>query len=192
MNQMPDESSNLIQEDAPQPQIFYADSTEAEHSSTARILLIVFVIIIGIGILAAGIIYWIQVRDFPVVAAANSSHETDQDSRLGKSDNSPAAKSPVSQPDNDPLRGQGASIPVSNDMLHVTSIALGSPRLTIVNGKRLAIGDWLVLKTPAGNASVRIESIEDGSVQFKHGDQIIDAPLQVIPPSPNSPKPSAP
>ena len=192
MNQMADDSPNLIQEAAPQPQIIYPDSTETEYSSTARILLIVFVIIIGIGVLAAGIIYWVQVQDSPVVAAPNSLHKTDQDSRLGKSDNSAPAKSAVSRPDNDPLRGQGASIPVNNDMLHVTSIALGSPRLTIVNGKRLAIGDWLILKTPTGNASVRIESIEDGSVQFKHGDQTIDAPLQVIPPSPNSPKPSAP
>jgi hypothetical protein len=56
--------------------------------------------------------------------------------------------------------------------------------LTIVNGKRLAEQDWLVLKTPAGEASVRVISIQDGFVRFKHGGETIDARLQLANASP--------
>jgi hypothetical protein len=63
-------------------------------------------------------------------------------------------------------------------MLHVSSIALGNPRLTIVNGKRLAENDWLVVSTPLGDASVRVIQIEDGVVRFKHGEETIAAKLQ--------------
>jgi hypothetical protein len=63
-------------------------------------------------------------------------------------------------------------------MLHVSSIALGNPHLTIVNGKRLAEGEWLVVTTPLGEASVRIIQIEDGVVRFRHGGETISAKLQ--------------
>ena len=68
-------------------------------------------------------------------------------------------------------------VPVTADMLHVTSIALGDVRLAIVNGKRLAEGDSLDLKTPAGVVTLRVTSIEDGVVHFKYAGQTIDAKL---------------
>ena len=64
-------------------------------------------------------------------------------------------------------------------MLHVTSIALGTPPLTIVNGKRLAEGDSLVMNTPLGAVTIYVVSIEDGLVRFRHGGETIDATLQV-------------
>lgn len=79
----------------------------------------------------------------------------------------------------DPLAyREGPLVPVKPEMLHVSSIALGNPRLTIVNGKRLAEGDWLVVQTPLGAASVRVIQIEDGVVRFRHGGETISAKLQ--------------
>jgi hypothetical protein len=42
----------------------------------------------------------------------------------------------------------------------------------------LAEEDWLVVKTVKGEASVRVISIQDGFVRFKHGGNTIDARLQ--------------
>jgi hypothetical protein len=50
--------------------------------------------------------------------------------------------------------------------------------LTIVNGKRLAEGEWLVVTTPLGDASVRVIQIEDGVVRFRHGGETISAKLR--------------
>jgi len=71
-------------------------------------------------------------------------------------------------------------VPVNPEMLHVSSIALGNPRLTIVNGKRLAEGDWLVLSTYLGAASVRCIQIDDGIVRFRHGGEMLSAKLHVV------------
>ena len=66
---------------------------------------------------------------------------------------------------------------VTTEMLHVTSIALGDLHLAVVNGKRLAEGESLLVATPAGVATLRVTSIEDGVVHFDYGGQLIDAKL---------------
>jgi hypothetical protein len=66
---------------------------------------------------------------------------------------------------------------VTAEMLHVTSIALGEPHLAVVNGKRLAEGESLLVATPAGVATLRVTRIEDGVVHFDYGGQLIDAKL---------------
>jgi hypothetical protein len=76
---------------------------------------------------------------------------------------------------------------VTAEMLHVTSIALGDLHLAVVNGKRLAEGESLLVATPAGVATLRVASIEDGVVHFDYGGQLIDAKLaaplvQKVPP----------
>lgn len=152
----------------PNSEIYYSNSIPAEQtaaneegaseSSAFRRVLIVLVILLGIPILAGGAIYWVFARNSAVVFAIN-----------------PADK--PAKPD--PLGDRGALVPITADMLHVTSIALGTPRLAIVNGKRLAQEDWLVVKSTTGEASVRIISIEDGVVRFKQGKQTIEARLQV-------------
>jgi hypothetical protein len=170
-NQSPtpdDGESSTVRRPEPGSKVTYSDSIQAEQassemaaeeSSTGRRLLIVFMIFLGLGILAAGIVYWVQARQFPVVVAIT----------------------PPDKPTKpDPLGDRGTLVPVSPDLLHVTSIALGNPRLTIVNGKRLAEEDWLVVKTPNGEASVRVLSIQDGLVKFKHGGETINAPLQLV------------
>lgn len=134
-----------------------------ETEPRGRHFLLLVGILFGLALFAAAAIYWFEMRHFPVVVAI----------------------SPPDARDKDPLGNRGALVPVSPDLIHVTSIALGNPRLAIVNGKRLAEEDWLVIKTPAGEASVRVISIQDGLVRFKHGGNTIDAKLQLAQASPS-------
>jgi hypothetical protein len=167
-----DEGLHVVQRSEPQSRIIYSDSLQAdpqtsseatdEESQGGRHFLVVLVILFGFAAFAAGGIYWYQTRHFPIVVAINPP------------DAAPEVR------DKDATGKPGALIPVSPDMLHVTSIALGNSPLTIVNGKRLAKEDWLVLKTPQGEASVRVISIQDGFVRFKHGGETMDVPLQVV------------
>ncbi len=157
----------MVQRSEPKSKIIYSDSLAAEPETSTEVLdeqissgkriLTLLAIVLGLAIFAAGTIYWIQSRHFPIVVAI----------------------SPPDGRDKDPLGKEGALIPLSPDLIHVTSIALGNPKLAIVNGKRLAEEDWLVVKTPQGEASVRVISIQDGFVRFKHGGNTIDARLQV-------------
>ena len=157
----------MVQGSEPHSGIIYSDSTQPkqqpgneiadEESSSGKYFLIVLLILVGFATFAAGSIYWYQTRHFPVVVS-------------------------IAPPDKplhpDPLGNRGAVVPISPDLLHVTSIAMGNPRLTIVNGKRLAEEDWLIVKTPNGEASVRVLSIQDGIVRFKHGGNTLEAKLQ--------------
>jgi hypothetical protein len=161
-----DENPQVVQRPEPDSGAIYSDPVHGEsetldeeaidESPTGGRLLLFLAIFLGIAIVAAGAIYWVQARGFPMVAI-----------------------NPPDESDKDPLGKQGSLVPVSQDFLHVTSIALGTPRLTIVNGKRLAEGDWLVVKTPGGDGSVRVISIQDGLVRFKHGRETLEAHLQV-------------
>jgi hypothetical protein len=143
-----------------------ANEIADEESETKRSFVMVILILFVFAALAAGAIYWWQMSSFPSVVAITSPDKP---------------KRP------DPLGDRGALVPISPDLLHVTSIALGNPRLTIVNGKRLAEEDWLIVKTPNGDTSVRVVSIQDGHVQFKHGKDTLDARLQM--PQGQTPRP---
>jgi len=77
---------------------------------------------------------------------------------------------------------------IGADNLHITSIALGDSPLAVVNGQRVAKGDLLEVKTPAGTASLRVVNIEDGIVHFKYGSQNIDARLTVASGTPQKPQ----
>ena len=159
MVQRPEPHSGIIYSDSIQAEQQTADEIGAEDSSTGKHFLIVLLVLLGLAAFAAGSIYWYQTRHFPVVVTITPPDRP-------------------SQPD--PLANRGTLVPINPDLLHVTSIAMGNPRLTIVNGKRLAEEDWLVVKTPSGEASVRVISIQDGLVRFKHGGETIDARLQPI------------
>ena len=167
-----DEGLRTVQRSEPLSRRIFSESLQAdpqtnemddEESQSSSHLLVTLLVLLGFAIFAAGAIYWYQMRHFPVVVAI----------------------SPPDVHDKDATGRPGALIPVSPDLLHVTSIAMGNPRLTIVNGKRLAEEDWLVIKTAAGEASLRVISIQDGLVKFKHGGETIDARLQAT----NSPPP---
>jgi hypothetical protein len=168
-----DEGLHVAQDSEPKERLIYSDSLMADQQTSQEVMdetasrggrfLLVLGILFGLALFAAGAVYWFEMRRFPVVVAI----------------------SPPDGRDKDPLGNRGALIPLSPDLIHVTSIALGSPRLTIVNGKRLAEEDWLVVKTPQGEASVRVISIQDGFVRFKHGGNTIDARLQAAQATPS-------
>jgi len=118
-------------------------------------------IIFALMLIAFGIIYRMESRQFPVVVTI-------------------AVPEKKVQPEDVPADKTTTLVPVNPDMLHVTSIALGETPLTIVNGKRLAEGDGLAIATPLGTATVRVEQIQDGLVRFRHGGETIDVKMQAL------------
>jgi hypothetical protein len=123
-----------------------------------RVVVICGAIVLALTGVGGGVAYWMETHRYPVVVAIDL---------------------PEKESQKDPLSGRaGPLVPVSPDLVHVTSIALGTPNLTIVNGKRLAEGDWLVVNAPLGAASLRVISIQDGLVRFRHGGEAIDIKLQ--------------
>ena len=76
-------------------------------------------------------------------------------------------------------------IQLNTDMVQVTGIALGHPRLAIINGKQLGEGDTLTVHTPARSVTVtlRVLKIADGTVELSDGTQVITAHLRVPPSS---------
>jgi hypothetical protein len=79
-------------------------------------------------------------------------------------------------------------IQLSADMIRVSAIALGHPRLAVINGKTVAEGDSVTLQAP--NASValilRVVKIGDGSIDLSDGKKMFSAQLTI--PSPPRPK----
>ena len=63
---------------------------------------------------------------------------------------------------------------IQSDLFHVTAISLGSTRLAIVNGKKVAEGETVVVSTSSGPATVRVAKIEDGVVHLVYGHERID------------------
>jgi hypothetical protein len=79
-------------------------------------------------------------------------------------------------------------VQLSAEMVRVSAIALGLPRLAVINGKTVAEGDSVTLQAP--NASValilRVVKIGDGSIDLSDGKKMFSARLTI--PSPPRPK----
>ena len=69
-------------------------------------------------------------------------------------------------------------VPISTDMLKVSSIALGKNPVAIINGAAVGEGAMIQVQTTNGTANIRVMSIRDGIVQFKYGDQTLLANLR--------------
>jgi hypothetical protein len=67
------------------------------------------------------------------------------------------------------------TVQISPDLLRVTAIALGHPRLAVVNGKEVTEGDSITVRAPTGGVEVtlRVVKIGDGSIQLTDGSQIV-------------------
>ena len=80
-------------------------------------------------------------------------------------------------------------IKISGDLIHVSAISLGHPRLAIINGRSVAEGEFITIHTPTANIAVtlRVLKISDGRIDLSDGTQVITARLE-IPPS-SRPKP---
>ena len=76
-------------------------------------------------------------------------------------------------------------VKISADMIHVSAISLGHPRMAIINGKLMGEGDQITLHPPSASVTVslRLVKIADGQIQLSDGTQVITARLEVVPPS---------
>jgi hypothetical protein len=89
-----------------------------------------------------------------------------------------------------PVTTQSISTPqpivvkISADLIHVTAIALGHPRLAIINGRLVAEGEQITVHTPTAAiaVSLRVVRISDGGIELSDGTQTIKARLEVVPP----------
>ena len=70
-------------------------------------------------------------------------------------------------------------VQLNADLLQVTSIALGHPRLAVINGKQVAEGEQVIVHTPTRSISValRVLEISDRQVRLSDGTQVITVHL---------------
>jgi len=71
-----------------------------------------------------------------------------------------------------------AIVPVSPDMLTVSSIALGPSPVAIVNGVEVQQGGVIRVQAANGVATVQVVKIQDGMVEFKYGERSLVANLR--------------
>jgi hypothetical protein len=70
-------------------------------------------------------------------------------------------------------------VQLNADLIQVTSIALGHPRLAVVNGKRVGEGDFITVHTPVRSIAItlRVLEISDRQVKLSDGTQTITVHL---------------
>lgn len=76
-------------------------------------------------------------------------------------------------------------VKISADLIRVTAISLGHPRLAIINGQQLGEGERITIHTPTANIAVtlRVLKISDGRIELSDGTQVITARLELPPPA---------
>jgi len=80
-------------------------------------------------------------------------------------------------------------VKISADLIHVSAISLGHPRLAIINGQLVGEGEQITVHTPSASiaVSLRVLKISDGNIELSDGTQVIVARLELTPPP--KPKP---
>ena len=80
-------------------------------------------------------------------------------------------------------------VPLSRDMIRISAIALGHPRLAVINGRTVTEGDSIKLQSPNSPVALilRVDKIGDGEIALTDGKQMFSAQLTI--PSPAKPKP---
>jgi multidrug efflux pump subunit AcrA (membrane-fusion protein) len=71
-------------------------------------------------------------------------------------------------------------VQISLDLLHVTAISLGHPRLAVINGQQVAEGDRIAVHTPTTSVTVSLQvvKIADGRIDLSDGMHVITARLE--------------
>jgi hypothetical protein len=74
-------------------------------------------------------------------------------------------------------------VKISADLIHVSAISLGYPRLAIINGRLVGEGEQVTVYPPAASLAValRLIKISDGNVELSDGTQVITARLETSP-----------
>ena len=80
-------------------------------------------------------------------------------------------------------------VQIQPEMLNVSAILLGHPRLAVINGTQVAEGDFLLVRMPNNGVVVRlrITKIADGRVDLQNGKQTICTRLTAKNPLKRSP-----
>ncbi|HEX8897233.1 MAG TPA: hypothetical protein VF751_00925, partial [Chthoniobacterales bacterium] len=75
-------------------------------------------------------------------------------------------------------------VKISADLIHVSAISLGHPRLAIINGQLVSEGETITVHTPTPSiaVSLKVVKIYDGQIELSDGTQSINARLNVVPP----------
>jgi hypothetical protein len=69
---------------------------------------------------------------------------------------------------------------INADLIHVTAISLGHPRLAIINGQQRAEGERVTFRTSANVAvTLQVLKIRDGRIELSDGTQVITANLEL-------------
>ena len=78
-------------------------------------------------------------------------------------------------------------VQLSADMVRVSAIALGHPRLAVINGRTVSEGDNVTLQAPNSPVALilRVNKIGDGAIELSDGKQLFSAQLSI----PSRPKP---
>jgi hypothetical protein len=68
---------------------------------------------------------------------------------------------------------------IGPELLRVTAIALGHPRLAVINGKEVAEGDFITVKAYGGavSATLKVENISEGRIELSNGSEIVTTRL---------------
>jgi hypothetical protein len=74
---------------------------------------------------------------------------------------------------------------ISADLIHVSAISLGNPRMAIINGRLVGEGEQITLRPPGAPVAVslRLRKISDGEIELSDRSQIIKARLELAPAS---------
>ena len=116
---------------------------------------------------------------FSVIGVAYSRHQTarqrkEAEMRLRPVDTNSLASQQVT-PTPVPIMVQ-----IDTSQIRVTAIALGEPRLAIINGKQVLEGESITLEaTPAITVNLRVVKIADGRIDLTDGNQVITVRLHV-------------
>ena len=72
-------------------------------------------------------------------------------------------------------------VKIDADMLRISAIVLGHPRLAVVNGRTVAEGDTILVHTPTRAVAVtlRVLKISEGQVQLSDGTLVVMARLGI-------------
>jgi hypothetical protein len=70
-------------------------------------------------------------------------------------------------------------VQLNTDLVQVTSVALGHPRLAVINGKQVAEGDTFTVHIPTRSVAItlRVLEISDRQVKLTDGTQVMTAHL---------------
>jgi hypothetical protein len=79
-------------------------------------------------------------------------------------------------------------VQIDADLLHISAIVLGHPRLAVINGRTVAEGDTILVHIPTRAVAVtlRVLKISEGQVKLSDGTQVIVVRLNI--PSPSAAK----